>query len=376
MKINLYPEVLLLLKRGYLKVEDNFITVEDNGTKYNLFHFDKKDRYLQVLDSDKGTYSTYYPRSYNRHKLLAQAEKANLNESKALIFISNQYPGMKNGHTNLTMVTDEGDHYETSELHLSKKKPSPFKYVETLFVPTEAVIAGQVYGGNEGDTGLSEAIGFAYNNKTVVTHLKADAFIDSLTQKTPEMAYSYHAFSNALYRGFNCTKYAMHALAEIGIMMDKLVGSNHFTYSPGLLGRRIKEFAEDHKKQLDFEVFIKNPDGSAVNNESIKFYKIKRYGKEVLFVDGGDSKDKVIRMNAEKIINPNLSYVLWKIHNNEAKREGNTYTITADPILDMQHSLPARSAQPIKPPFFLELGRFKIRSENVLAKSSDEITLV
>ncbi len=384
-RINLYPEILLLLKRGYLQLEGHNITIEDADGKHNLFKLRKKGHTLEMLDTHKNghpTYTTYYPRIHNREKLFMKIregaeEKAAVTEdetlkSRSFIFLSNQYPAVKNGHTNITIMTHEGDHEDTSEINFSKKNPSHFKYAETLIIPTEGVIAGMVYSGHEGGTGITQAMGFSYPDKIVAEHMKMDAFIDSLTQKTPEMKYQYSAFSAPVYHGFNCTRYALHALSAVGIKLDDMMGVNRLTFSPGQLGDKIKHFFDHNKTEPDFEVYVKNADGSDVNKKPISFFKCKpdSSGKQMIYVDGGDSKDKFIKLDDGHVLNPNLTYILRKIYNGEAVREGNVYTITADKERDMKYAVPRVSDHPIKPSFKLEIDDLKIDSGSVIQKAA------
>ncbi len=143
--------------------------------------------------------------------------------------------------------------------------------------------------------------------------------------------------------------------------MDRL------TFSPWQLGEKITHLFENNPGKLEYEVFIKNPDGSAVNNESIKFYSATAEDmRSMVHVTGGDSKGKRIKLDAEHVINPDLKYILWKIYNNEVQKNGATYTITADPELDMKHAIPADIKKALKPDYQLEIGHLKIDSGKVV----------
>ncbi len=101
LKINLYPEILLLLKRGYLEVRGNKITVTDASGVHNLFRFKKGAKYLEMMNSEQRTYTTYYPKHKRKELKLQDNNNAVSPEEGDRIFITNKYSIQVNGHTNI-----------------------------------------------------------------------------------------------------------------------------------------------------------------------------------------------------------------------------------------------------------------------------------
>ncbi len=254
--LNEYPLLCALLKNGTLMRVENKIFYSKQREAGPLLQVDAEGVCF-TLHGERMRYLP--PAAQQRGDLLKQPVKES---NFALLAQSHRYDQPILGHSWLNIYIPE---VMNKELHHTKKQPSRFSgtrfnMADTLFAPSEgAIVENTIQGHDRGDvTGLDIALLLPVTRQCAA-HVAMNGFLKAIAQGDAKLHRSYQALP---IFGRNCTRGSKDALAEVGIDLDAMIGTNALSFSPADYGRRIRALVTESVPPL-VSVSVKGKEGCA-----------------------------------------------------------------------------------------------------------------